>query len=262
MNNTLRVTAQTAVEDELKAPSSSGSNNSSNDDDGFDVEVTVVAGDEEDQGPKIVGLAADEQEEADADVKSDKETATMLSSSDSEGNNDSAAIEAVEKPGSSTSTASVKEEKNPWSVPYIGIPINYFSVGIILGGSVSVLYPILIIQNGVTSSFYSAASSLVTLFWSYKIIFGIICDCFPIWGLKWKPYIILGWGLCAAMLVVLAGLGKGVSPTNLVVMLTFANLGYVAADVAADGYMVWMAHHEATNRRGKIQSLIYIVRSV
>lgn len=36
----------------------------------------------------------------------------------------------------------------------------------------------------------------------------------------------------------------------------------MAADVAADGYMVWMAHHEPTKRRGKIQSLIYIVRSV
>jgi len=37
---------------------------------------------------------------------------------------------------------------------------------------------------------------------------------------------------------------------------------YVAADVAADGMMVWMANKESTKRRGKIQSLIYIVRSV
>jgi hypothetical protein len=44
-------------------------------------------------------------------------------------------------------------------------------------------------------------------------------------------------------------------------MLTFANLGYVCADVAADGFMVWMAHHEVTQRRGKIQSLIYIMRN-
>lgn len=79
---------------------------------------------------------------------------------------------------------------------------------------------------------------------------------------KWKPYIIIGWALCAAMLVVLASMGEDVSPTNLVVMLTFANLGYVAADVAADGFMVWMAHHEPEKRRGKIQSLIYIMRSI
>ena len=154
------------------------------------------------------------------------------------------------------------EEKNPWTLPYVGIPVNYFSVGVIYGGSVSVLYPLLIVQHGVTSAFYSASASLVTLFWSYKILFGILCDCFPIWGRKWKPYIVIGWGLCALMLVVLASMGEDVDPVNLVIMLTFANLGYVAADVAADGYMVWMAHHESKKRRGKIQSLIYIMRSI
>ena len=64
------------------------------------------------------------------------------------------------------------------------------------------------------------------------------------------------------MLLVLAGMGAGISATNLVIMLTFANLGYVMADVAADGYMVWMAHHESIDRRGKIQTLIYIARSI
>jgi BT1 family len=183
------------------------------------------------------------------------------------------------------------DEKNPWGKDFCGIPINYFSVGVIYGGSVSVLYPLLVVQHGVTSSFSAAASSLVTLFWSYKILFGILCDCFPIRGQKWKPYIVLGWIVCAAMLVVvrvgdflerngadepltytshtlflflipqLASMGENVSPVNLVLMLTFANLGYVAADVAADGMMVWMAHHETVKRRGKIQSLIYIMRN-
>lgn len=123
------------------------------------------------------------------------------------------------------------EEKNPWTKPYIGIPVNYFSVGVILGGSVSVLYPILIIQNNVTSSFYAAAASLVTVFWSYKILFGILCDCFPFRGLKWRPYIVSGWALCALMMALLALMGNGISPINLVIMLTFANFGYVVADV-------------------------------
>ena len=45
-------------------------------------------------------------------------------------------------------------------------------------------------------------------------------------------------------------------------MLTFANFGYVLADVASDGFMVWMAHHESEERRGKIQNLVYIMREV
>lgn len=87
-------------------------------------------------------------------------------------------------------------------------------------------------------------------------------DCLPILGRKWKFYIVLGWLLCAAVLVGLASMGEDVSPSNLVVMLTLANLGYVMADVAADGFMVWMAHHESVERRGKIQTLIYIMREL
>ena len=153
-------------------------------------------------------------------------------------------------------------ELNAWSMPYVGIPINYFSVGLIYAGSVSILYPLLVIQEGVTSAFYTAAANLVTLFWSYKIVFGFLSDCLPIFGYNKKSYIIIGWLLCAAMLILLAGMGSGITATNLVLMLTFANLGYVMADVAADGYMVWMAHREPVNKRGGIQTLIYTIREL
>mmetsp|Transcript_15892 Transcript_15892/g.39459 ORF Transcript_15892/g.39459 Transcript_15892/m.39459 type:complete len:680 (+) Transcript_15892:521-2560(+) len=154
------------------------------------------------------------------------------------------------------------EELNPWSRQYVGIPINYFSVGLIYAGSVSILYPVLVIQAGVTSSFFAAASSLVTVFWSYKVFFGMLCDCLPINGRKWRPYIVFGWILCAAMLIALGGMGQSVTPTNLVIMLTLSNLGYVMADVAADGFMVWMAHRESDAKRGRIQTLIYIIREI
>ena len=84
------------------------------------------------------------------------------------------------------------EELNPWSKDLIGIPINYISVGVVYAGSVSILYPILVIQHAVDTAFFAAASSLVTVFWSYKIFFGLLCDCLPIFGQKWKPYITLG----------------------------------------------------------------------
>ncbi|EJK50860.1 hypothetical protein THAOC_30033, partial [Thalassiosira oceanica] len=40
------------------------------------------------------------------------------------------------------------DEKDPWSRSFVGIPINYFSVGLVYGGSVNILFPVLIIQNG------------------------------------------------------------------------------------------------------------------
>ena len=85
-----------------------------------------------------------------------------------------------------------QEELNAWSREFVGIPINYFSVGVVYAGSVSILYPILVIQHGVDTAFFTAASSHVTVFWSYKIFFGILCDCLPIFGQKWKPYITVG----------------------------------------------------------------------
>ena len=69
-----------------------------------------------------------------------------------------------EKPiGTTIAEGDDVEEKNPWSLQFMGIPINYFSVGLVYGGSVNLLYPVLIIQNGVTSSFFSAVSSIFCL---------------------------------------------------------------------------------------------------
>eukprot|EP00568_Trieres_chinensis_P014751 CAMPEP_0183324132 /NCGR_PEP_ID=MMETSP0160_2-20130417/76228_1 /TAXON_ID=2839 ORGANISM="Odontella Sinensis, Strain Grunow 1884" /NCGR_SAMPLE_ID=MMETSP0160_2 /ASSEMBLY_ACC=CAM_ASM_000250 /LENGTH=457 /DNA_ID=CAMNT_0025491653 /DNA_START=104 /DNA_END=1480 /DNA_ORIENTATION=- len=41
-----------------------------------------------------------------------------------------------------------------------------------------------------------------------------------------------------------------------------ANMGYVMADVAADGFMVYMAHREPINERGKTQTLVYATSKV
>jgi hypothetical protein len=40
-------------------------------------------------------------------------------------------------------------------------------------------------------------------------------------------------------------------------VLAIANMGYVWADVAADGFMVWIAHREKIEKRGKMQTLVY-----
>ena len=59
------------------------------------------------------------------------------------------------------------------------------------------------------------------------------------------------------MLIALAREGNDVDPRNLVVMFALANMGYVWADVASDGFMVWIAHREPIERRGKMQTLVY-----
>lgn len=84
------------------------------------------------------------------------------------------------------------EKIDPMSNDYIGIIANYFSVGLMIGGSTSLLYPVLIVQAGATASLMTASYAVVMVFWSYKIVFGFLSDCFPIFGYKRKGYITIG----------------------------------------------------------------------
>mmetsp|Transcript_2587 Transcript_2587/g.3934 ORF Transcript_2587/g.3934 Transcript_2587/m.3934 type:complete len:687 (-) Transcript_2587:17-2077(-) len=151
------------------------------------------------------------------------------------------------------------DDIDPLSNDYVGVVANYFSVGLMIGGSTSLLYPVLIVKAGATASFMTASYAVVMVFWSYKIVFGFLSDCFPIFGYKRKPYIVIGWLFCAAVLIALAREGNDVDPRHLVIMFALANLGYVWADVASDGFMVWIAHREPIEKRGKMQTFVYSV---
>ena len=65
---------------------------------------------------------------------------------------------------------------------------------------------------------------------------------------------IIGWSLCLFVLMLIARDGRDVDPTKLVILLSFANFGYVWADTTADGFMVTMSHLEPTETRGKTLS--------
>jgi len=65
---------------------------------------------------------------------------------------------------------------------------------------------------------------------------------------------VIGWSICASILIMLAREGDDVDPKNLVLMLALANFGYVWADTAADGFMVSTAHREPLEKRGKLQT--------
>jgi hypothetical protein len=84
------------------------------------------------------------------------------------------------------------EPIDPLSWDYVGIIANYFSVGLMVGGSTSLLYPVLVVRAGATSSLMAASIATVMVFWSYKILFGFLSDCFPVFGYKRKPYITIG----------------------------------------------------------------------
>ncbi|OQS03785.1 transmembrane protein [Thraustotheca clavata] len=86
----------------------------------------------------------------------------------------------------------------------IGILGQYIAVGTIDGLLPSLAYPIF--QQYLNFNGYEAASysTLVTISWSLKIFLGILTDCFPMFGLKRKPYILIGWLVCIVALCCMA----------------------------------------------------------
>ncbi|KDO20381.1 hypothetical protein SPRG_21336 [Saprolegnia parasitica CBS 223.65] len=88
----------------------------------------------------------------------------------------------------------------------LAILYQYAMVGIVYGGFTVMKYPILTGYFALETNVLSSATALLTLGWSLKVVFGMLNDCFPIFGYHRKPYMLIGWSLCALLLVVLASM--------------------------------------------------------
>ena len=80
---------------------------------------------------------------------------------------------------------------------------QYFAVGVVYGGLPATTYGFLLGYLAVPSFVYQTCTTLLTLPWSFKFVLGALNDCVPIFGYRRKPYMILGWLLCALMLFLL-----------------------------------------------------------
>lgn len=117
--------------------------------------------------------------------------------------------------------------------------------------------------------------------WSFKVYMGILSDCFPIFGRRRRPYMVIGWAICFAMLLVMAILPVGDKPNDYndtirnslnygaqdqggkyVLLMMMAAYGYVLANVCADGVVVEFAQREPEATRGRTQTAIYAVRTI
>lgn len=176
-----------------------------------------------------------------------------------------------------------------------GYLAQYFSIGIIMGGLPATFYGVFLGYLNVPAYVYATASVVSMLPWSFKFLFGMLNDTVPVQGLQRKPYMILGWCLCAAMLGVLwsqplpppywciddngkyithhtfdDGTKEPAKPCNpeaaksggkFALLMMLASLGYIIADVAADGLTVEYARNESRERRGTTQTIAYMVRT-
>ncbi|KAE9065944.1 hypothetical protein PF010_g28005 [Phytophthora fragariae] len=182
-------------------------------------------------------------------------------------------------------------EVNIWSRDYIGIVAQYAAVGMIFGTLPGTVYPFLFNYLNMEGTQVVSATVLLNMPWSFKIFYGLITDCVPIWGYRRRPFMVIGWTLCFIMLVAMSCMDAGAPyyPDNkyatmdeeeltpeivttfnesahhvggkFVVMMMIAAIGYVGADVAADAMMVEVAQREPEATRGYTQTTIYLVRT-
>ncbi|TDH66733.1 hypothetical protein CCR75_003372 [Bremia lactucae] len=178
------------------------------------------------------------------------------------------------------------------SAELYGLIAQYAAVGLMMGALPSVITPFLGYYLNMEGQATTSARGLLGIAWSLKVFIGIISDCFPICGYRRRPFMIIGWMLCILCLVVMASLPldrpyfpnaslRFVKPRDYtieevaamndnapssggkyVVLMMLATLGYVIADVAADGVVVEYAQREPTAIRGQTQTAIYTIRSL
>ncbi|KAG6958953.1 hypothetical protein JG688_00010306 [Phytophthora aleatoria] len=180
---------------------------------------------------------------------------------------------------------------NLMSRDHIGLIFQYAAVGVVYGMLPETVYPFMQQYLNCSGAQVAAAKELVILPWSFKVFYGIMSDCFPLFGFRRRPYMVIGWAVCIAMLLLMAIMpigqpyytvasdrkvdvadytpeiearlnysapGEG---AKYVVIMFFAAFGYVLSDVCSDSIVCELAQQEPMAKRGKTQSAIYTVRT-
>ena len=178
----------------------------------------------------------------------------------------------------------------------LGYLAQYFAVGFMASGMPATIYGFFIGYLNVPAYVYATAGVITSIPWSFKFFFGMVNDCLPIGGRRRKPYMCIGWTFCFVMLLILSmqtlpdpywcrgddgeyittvtnadGQKEAAEPCNedaakkgghFAFLMMLASLGYVIADVAADGLTVEYARREPAAQRGRTQTTAYLVRTM
>ncbi|RLN02470.1 hypothetical protein BBJ28_00015993 [Nothophytophthora sp. Chile5] len=182
------------------------------------------------------------------------------------------------------------EAPDPKSKNYIGFLLQYAGAGLVYSALYSLTYPFLNNYLRMSGIATASASVLIALPWSLKTFFGIITDCYPIFGYRRRPYMVIGWIVCTICTLVMAVVPEGApyypdnswaslteseltadqlaqinydapgNGTKFILLMIVANLGMVLAFTAAGGTLVELSQREGEKRRGDLQTMIWVAR--
>lgn len=128
---------------------------------------------------------------------------------------------------------------------------HYAGVGI-AGGIQGLLLNFCVYYFNGATSLCPNAQSIVFLPWSFKIVYGILTDCYRPFGLRRYPYIIAGWIGVLITTFVLALSASKIGSSGWILLSVATNVFLMLADVPADGYSVELGQMEAPEKRGQV----------
>ena len=134
---------------------------------------------------------------------------------------------------------------------YLGLYAHYAGVGLcygIQGLCLNFCYYYFGGENNVCAN----APSMIFIPWGFKIFYAMACDSFRPYGMRRKPYMIIGW-IGVLLLTLLLAFISDVIDTRTWIGISILIQGFLMlADVPADGYSVEMGQLENENERGQI----------
>ncbi|GLD94197.1 hypothetical protein PINS_up002808 [Pythium insidiosum] len=98
---------------------------------------------------------------------------------------------------------------NVWSRECFGLLAQYGAIGLVYGTLPGTIYPFLAVYLNMEGTQTASARVLLSLPWSFKFLFGVLTDCFPIMGYRRRPYMLLGWTVCLTCLLAMACMKPG-----------------------------------------------------
>lgn len=138
---------------------------------------------------------------------------------------------------------------NMWTKDYVGLYSQYAAVGL-MNGSLGMTQNLCVYYYSGASNLCANANNIIQLAWSFKIVYAILTDSYRPFGMRRKPYMVIGWALVLVMLFVLALVADQVTDSTWVTLLMACHCFLMISDVPADGYCVELGQMESLEERG------------
>ena len=139
-----------------------------------------------------------------------------------------------------------------WSWNYIGLYAQYAAVGLLYGSTIYTTNTFCPYVFKGEPNVCSNASNIAFFAWNFKIVYAIGTDVYRPFGMRRKPYMIVGRFFVLLLLFVLAVDDHNISASSWLTVFMLIQCFLMLSDVPADGYSVELGQIESLEKRGNI----------